>query len=277
MSNTDEDPKEPEPNTGITEKSVKEDASTKDIVLYAFANIENAFCNLFPNALTQVLIIAFLVDPLLTGFILALKVFFDAVTDPLMAYISDNAKTRFGRRRPFILVGATGRMLAVVALFAFFPAVDYMLSNEDLAQKDRDEVARQSIQEVQQAEMPQAQTPLAEDTSAFETAPLEEMAADEAEAVPTGGGAATEADDRSWVDLMFGKLVNGFQAFYDEENIEQRSLVIYVLVFLLIFTLFSTVVGTPYYAMGIELCSSYEGRTKLVVYRSVIDKNPRAT
>lgn len=267
--------------TANAEESVKEDASTKDIVLYAFANIENAFCNLFPNALSQILIIAFLVDPLLTGLVLALKVLFDAVTDPIMAYISDNAKTRFGRRRPFIFVGATGRMLAVVALFALFPAVDYMMTNDELAQKDRDEENRRSAQEAQQVEPAQEQAQLVEEESGFVTPPLDEPVANEgemngetvpAQAVLAEEGEADGPDERSWVDLMFGKLINGIHAFYDEENAAQRSLVVYVLGFLLVFTLFSTVVGTPYYAMGIELCSSYEGRTKLVVYRSVIDK-----
>jgi len=261
-----------EPPTVVSDEPVKQDATTKEILLYAVANIENAFCNLFPNALTQVLIIAFLVDPLLTGLVLALKVLFDAVTDPIMAYISDNARTRFGRRRPFILVGATGRMLAVVALFALFPAVDYMLSNEDLAQKDRDEVARQSAQAVGEVEGAREPTALQDSEAAAVAVPVESPPGEnETEATPDDE-VDSEPDERSWVDLMFGKLVNGIQAFYDEENAEQRSLVVYVLVFLLIFTLFSTVVGTPYYAMGIELCSSYEGRTKLVVYRSVIDK-----
>ncbi len=46
-------------------------------------------------------------DPGLAGLILGLLPrLFDAITDPLMGYISDNTKSRWGRRRPFIFIGA---------------------------------------------------------------------------------------------------------------------------------------------------------------------------
>jgi GPH family glycoside/pentoside/hexuronide:cation symporter len=45
-------------------------------------------------------------NPALVGLLGALPRITDAVTDPLMGYISDNARTRWGRRRPFIFVGA---------------------------------------------------------------------------------------------------------------------------------------------------------------------------
>jgi GPH family glycoside/pentoside/hexuronide:cation symporter len=45
-------------------------------------------------------------DPVLVGLIGAIPRFFDAVSDPMLGYISDNTRTRWGRRRPFILVGA---------------------------------------------------------------------------------------------------------------------------------------------------------------------------
>ena len=46
------------------------------------------------------------VDPRMLGWALALPRVWDAISDPLMGNISDNANTRFGRRRPFILIGA---------------------------------------------------------------------------------------------------------------------------------------------------------------------------
>jgi GPH family glycoside/pentoside/hexuronide:cation symporter len=45
-------------------------------------------------------------DPRLVGLIGAIPRVFDAISDPLVGYISDNTRTRWGRRRPFILVGA---------------------------------------------------------------------------------------------------------------------------------------------------------------------------
>jgi GPH family glycoside/pentoside/hexuronide:cation symporter len=45
-------------------------------------------------------------DPFLVGLIAAIPRAFDAVSDPMVGYISDNTRTRWGRRRPYILIGA---------------------------------------------------------------------------------------------------------------------------------------------------------------------------
>lgn len=45
-------------------------------------------------------------DPALVGLLGALPRVTDAITDPLMGYLSDNTTSRWGRRRPYILVGA---------------------------------------------------------------------------------------------------------------------------------------------------------------------------
>lgn len=45
-------------------------------------------------------------SPALVGLLGALPRLTDAITDPLMGYISDNTKSRWGRRRPYIFVGA---------------------------------------------------------------------------------------------------------------------------------------------------------------------------
>lgn len=45
-------------------------------------------------------------NPALVGLLGALPRLTDAITDPLMGYISDNTKSRWGRRRPYIFFGA---------------------------------------------------------------------------------------------------------------------------------------------------------------------------
>jgi GPH family glycoside/pentoside/hexuronide:cation symporter len=45
-------------------------------------------------------------NPALVGLLAALPRLFDAITDPLIGYISDNTNSRWGRRRPYIFVGA---------------------------------------------------------------------------------------------------------------------------------------------------------------------------
>lgn len=44
-------------------------------------------------------------DPKLAGWAMALATFWDAITDPIMGYVSDNTRSRYGRRHPYMLVG----------------------------------------------------------------------------------------------------------------------------------------------------------------------------
>lgn len=56
--------------------------------------------------LTPVFNIALGMNPALLGIVLMLWRIYDAVADQVMGNISDNARTRWGRRRPFIVAGA---------------------------------------------------------------------------------------------------------------------------------------------------------------------------
>jgi len=65
--------------------------------------------NLLPGALgvfSFFLLTAFGIDPALAGLLAAIPRFFDALSDPIMGFISDNTNSRWGRRRPYIMVGA---------------------------------------------------------------------------------------------------------------------------------------------------------------------------
>lgn len=65
------------------------------------------------------------ISPTLLGVVLMLFRAWDAISDPLMGNISDNARTRWGRRRPFMFLGA----ILTGCLFPFF-----WLMPEDLGQ-----------------------------------------------------------------------------------------------------------------------------------------------
>lgn len=56
------------------------------------------------------------INPALVGTLQAIPRFTDALTDPIMGYISDNTRSRFGRRRPYIFIGAilTGLTFALM-------------------------------------------------------------------------------------------------------------------------------------------------------------------
>jgi GPH family glycoside/pentoside/hexuronide:cation symporter len=65
--------------------------------------------NMLPGALgffSFFLLTAFGVDPFLAGLLGGLPRIWDAITDPIMGFISDNTRSRWGRRRPYIFVGA---------------------------------------------------------------------------------------------------------------------------------------------------------------------------
>ncbi len=53
----------------------------------------------------------------LAGAIIMIGKIWDAVTDPLTGYISDRTRTRWGRRRPFILLGSFPLFIAMVIMF----------------------------------------------------------------------------------------------------------------------------------------------------------------
>lgn len=59
-------------------------------------------------------------DSVLIGWAISIPRLFDTITDPVMGNISDNCRSRFGRRRPFILLGSI--------LMALMFAIAYMAS-----------------------------------------------------------------------------------------------------------------------------------------------------
>lgn len=80
--------------------------------------------NLLPGSLgifMFFLLTAFGMDPFLAGLLGGLPRIFDAITDPIMGFISDNTKSRWGRRRPYIFVGAILSGILFVVLWQLNP------------------------------------------------------------------------------------------------------------------------------------------------------------
>lgn len=62
------------------------------------------------------------ISPSILGVILTVLRVWDSFSDPLMGYVTDNTRTRFGRRRPYIVIGATALALLYPLLWRPNPA-----------------------------------------------------------------------------------------------------------------------------------------------------------
>lgn len=78
---------------------------------------ENLAANAVAQLVNPVFAIALGVSPALVGLAMAIPRLVDAFTDPIMGSLSDNWKGRWGRRRPFILLGAILSGLCVALIW----------------------------------------------------------------------------------------------------------------------------------------------------------------
>lgn len=378
----------------LTHKSDPQDASRGEIMLYAIGNLEASIADQFFGILKSVMVVAMHVNPLIIGTILGIKSVWDAVTDPVMAYITDNTKSRWGRRRPYLLVGGIGRSAFLLIVVAFLPTGGHLTSNPvmeaqkfandgckeardthfftikaleqlptveggarekilarlqstpdqaeailekitgslkvlegDVADRRRDlEIKQELVESIRREEANKStleamlKDPLGMVESAQErlqravelldktiTGRQQAVAAkvlaghlltshgvvestqlaEAAEAQKTAGRElaeiglpafdiftlpAREAPTPSKKKGWLSSITEGFAAVQDPKNAEQRGLIYYVLIAFLVFTVFTTIQSVPYYALGIELCPSYNGRTQVVTYRAVLSK-----
>ena len=75
-------------------------------LVYGFGAFVNNLLAAASGGMMIVLNLGFGMNPALVGLLGALPRLTDAITDPVMGYVSDNTRTRWGRRRPYIFVGA---------------------------------------------------------------------------------------------------------------------------------------------------------------------------
>jgi GPH family glycoside/pentoside/hexuronide:cation symporter len=75
-------------------------------LIYGLGAFVNNLLGFAIGSMVIVLNIGLGVNPALVGLLGALPRLTDAITDPLIGYISDNTRSRWGRRRPYIFAGA---------------------------------------------------------------------------------------------------------------------------------------------------------------------------
>lgn len=115
----------PEDRISITQKSA-----------YAIGMLVN---NLQAAALPAMVVILNLglgMDVVLVGIIGAVPRIFDAISDPMVGYISDNTRTKWGRRRPYILIGAILAGIIFALMWQLPSGYINILSNKPIAQHE---------------------------------------------------------------------------------------------------------------------------------------------
>jgi len=84
---------------------------------------------LFPAALgvfMVVLVMSLNMNPVMAGVLGALPRLLDAITDPVMGFISDNTRSKWGRRKPYILLGSVIAGVAFMIMWQLDPEASQM-------------------------------------------------------------------------------------------------------------------------------------------------------
>lgn len=88
------------------ETAPEDKVSLIDKLIYGLGAFVNNLLAAAIGGMAIVLNLGLGMNPALVGLLSALPRLLDAITDPLMGYISDNTRSKWGRRRPYIFAGA---------------------------------------------------------------------------------------------------------------------------------------------------------------------------
>ena len=61
-------------------------------------------------------------DPMLWGIIFFVPRLFDAITDPIMGFISDNTKSKWGKRRQYVMLGGLIMGISFIFMWQLYAA-----------------------------------------------------------------------------------------------------------------------------------------------------------
>jgi GPH family glycoside/pentoside/hexuronide:cation symporter len=91
-----------------------------ELVAFSLPEAVNGLYNSLPATLANPILVSVMgVSPAGVGLVMMLRGLWDAVTDPVMGHVTDSTRSRFGRRRPYILLGGLLMAGAALALWQF--------------------------------------------------------------------------------------------------------------------------------------------------------------
>lgn len=108
--------------------SVKNPIPMGQQIAYGIGQLGNS---MFPAALgvfMVVLVQGLGMPPVLWGIVFFLPRIWDAVSDPIMGFITDNTKSRWGRRRPYIFIGAILTGVSFILMWQLHPSNGVMFN-----------------------------------------------------------------------------------------------------------------------------------------------------
>ncbi|MBN2717109.1 MAG: MFS transporter [Deltaproteobacteria bacterium] len=113
----------------MTENKTEQDKKSQEVapedkvplkqkIAYGFGSTNELWGNwLFPSMIWPVFNMYMLISPSMVGLVVMVNRLVDAVSDPFFGWLSDNTRTKWGRRRPYILVFAILTALFFPVLF----------------------------------------------------------------------------------------------------------------------------------------------------------------
>ena len=184
-------------------------------------------------------------SPILVGIIGFIPRIFDAISDPLMGYISDNTRSRWGRRRPYILFGALIAGLVFAAMWQVptgWP-INYEIDSDLDGVTDRLELVAGSDPNDINDPLPNAG----------------------ADVVDKEGNPVTNASLKETMSKLEGIDLpdeddNGIPDYdQDRQNYYYWAFLIASILYFLTYTMYAT----PFVAFGYEMTADYHERTRL--------------
>ena len=89
--------------------------------IYSMGSMANDSQAAWIGQMVAVLILGLGINPALVGLIGFVPRVFDGILDPIIGFSSDNARTKYGRRKPFIFWGAIVAGICYMLMFQLFP------------------------------------------------------------------------------------------------------------------------------------------------------------
>jgi len=108
-------------DTGHFATAAEDRIPLKSKAAYAIGMLVNNMQAAALPAMVVILNLGLGMNPALVGLIAFIPRIVDALTDPMMGYISDNTRSRFGRRRPYIFIGAILSGIIFALMWQLYP------------------------------------------------------------------------------------------------------------------------------------------------------------